>query len=128
VQVGNPCDEDFIVVDKRDKQAIQKTILALEQELSLEERHALYSIRQQSLINTILNLEKEYSKFDFTLEQATERFNDLISLLRNALTAQSLLQAKNALYEATLSQNQINNLMTHEQFAQWRQEFQKEVV
>jgi hypothetical protein len=93
--------ENFVIVDKRDKQAVLRAILKLEQVLTSEERHVLRNTRQP-LTKAVVRLEREYAAFDTTLEQMSERFNRLVGEMRNVLADRNLLQAKNACYDKIL--------------------------
>jgi hypothetical protein len=90
--------EHYTIVDKRDKQAVLRAILVLEQELTSDERRILRTTRQP-LCKAVVRLEREYAALDTTLEQMSERFNKLIGEMRNVLAERNLLQAKNAVYD-----------------------------
>src|SRR5690242_375408 len=95
--------EQFIVVDKRDRQAVLRAILELEQALSPAERGVLRDNRQ-TLVKAVLGLEKEYARFDTVLED------------------RRLFQAKDALYAEVLPAGTMNRLLTEAQFTQWQNE------
>jgi hypothetical protein len=119
--------EHFIVLDKRNKQALLRGILEIEQLLSPEDLQQLQG-KRHPLIQGVLRLEREYVRFDTVLMGVAQRMEDLAGAIRDLLGGNTFDEAKSALYKTILPPQDSNGPMCEEQFIEWRHEFQEELL